>query len=237
MTAKDILEAFARAGLDLDLTQADQFLAYDARLRAANQEVNLTAITAPEAVLEKHFIDCALVLPHLPAGPQRVIDIGSGAGFPGMVWAILRPDWTFTLLDSLQKRVHFLEGLALDLGLADRVQPLHGRAEDLAHQADHRAAYDLASGRAVTGMGGFLEYALPFVKTGGLVAVMKGPGEEGSLAAIRAAAETLGGAYRDQLTYALPAGDSRRLWRFDKLAASPDRYPRRPKAMKNKPLI
>lgn len=237
MIAKDLIQAFAAAGLDLDPAQADRLLAYDGRLREANKQVNLTAITDPAEVLEKHFIDCALVLPYLPAGPQRVIDIGSGAGFPGMVWAILRPNWTFTLLDSLQKRVHFLEGLAADLDLASRVTACHGRAEDLGHVPGDREGYDLATGRAVTGMGGFLEYALPFVRLGGQAAVLKGPGEEGSLAAICQAAESLGGAYQDTIAYALPAGDARRLWRFNKVSPTPDRFPRRPKAMKNKPLV
>lgn len=237
MTAEALYRAFADLDLPLTDGQIAQFLQYDARLRAANRHMNLTAITAPREVLEKHFIDSALVLHYVNEPGQRLIDIGSGAGFPGMVLAILRPDWEILLLDSLQKRVDFLRTLAGALGLSDRVRALHGRAEALGHDPAYRERFDLATGRAVTQMGGFLEYALPFVRIGGLVAVLKGPGDEGTLADIVSAADSLGGTYRDTLAYTLPGGDDRRLWRFDKTATTPANYPRRPKAMRNRPLV
>jgi len=149
----------------------DKFVAYHRLLTEWNQKVNLTAITEPKDVLQKHFADSLAALPYLPQG-AKIVDIGTGAGFPGVPLLIVRPDLRVTLCDSLQKRVKFLELLCRELGL--QAELVHARAEDLGQNPKHREKYDCALTRAVASLPVLLELTLPLVKVGGKSICYKG---------------------------------------------------------------
>ena len=182
---------FAAAGMPLYEQQYCQLQAYLKTLAETNEKMNLTAITEPAEVWAKHFLDSAALLCHakLPTGAS-CIDVGTGAGFPAMVLAVLRPDVQFTLLDSLQKRVCFLEQTAQLLGLGN-VRCIHARAEEAARQPELREQFDFATARAVAALPVLAEYCLPFVRVGGVFAAMKGPSE--SVEPAEQAIVTLGG--------------------------------------------
>lgn len=154
MTYEAAKQLFDGAGLPLTESHFAQFQCYLAELTETNRHMNLTAITEPAEAWEKHFLDCAILLQkvQLPLG-ATCIDVGTGAGFPGMVLALLRPDLQVTLLDSLQKRIGFLEQTAAKLGLAN-VRCIHARAEDGAKLPELREQFDMATARAVAAMPG-----------------------------------------------------------------------------------
>ena len=164
MTYEAAKQLFDGAGLPLTESHFAQFQCYLAELTETNRHMNLTAITEPAEAWEKHFLDCAILLQkvQLPLG-ATCIDVGTGAGFPGMVLALLRPDLQVTLLDSLQKRIGFLEQTAAKLGLAN-VRCIHARAEDGAKLPELREQFNMATARAVAAMPVLTEYCLPFVK-------------------------------------------------------------------------
>ncbi|MCL2693515.1 MAG: 16S rRNA (guanine(527)-N(7))-methyltransferase RsmG [Oscillospiraceae bacterium] len=196
-----------------------------------NQKVNLTRITEPGQVREKHYIDSLipLTLVDVPRG-TKVIDVGTGAGFPGVVWKIYRPDLELTLLDSLRKRVDYLALLRGELGL--EYEAVHARSEELALEKEHREMFGVAVSRAVAKLPALCEYCLPFVKVGGLMLAMKGSeGEDAS-----AALELLGGEVEDVKHYELPSGDKRRLVIIRKVKETPPAYPRRRVNITKKPL-
>ena len=166
---RDLLTAGLTA-LDLDPAAAPQLERYAELLLEKNKVMNLTAITAPRDVATLHLLDCAALAAQLDLSGKRVIDVGTGAGFPGMVLAILTPDARFTLLDSLGKRVDFLKEVQTDLGLKN-VTCVHARAEEFA--AQHREQFDLAASRAVAQLNVLCELTLPLVKVGGQFAAMK----------------------------------------------------------------
>ena len=167
---KDILESWlAGQGYALTLTQYQQLAKYQQLVLAA--PMNLTAIKTDEDFAVKHFIDSLTILPWLQNG-AKCIDIGTGAGFPGVPMKVACPEINLTLLDSLQKRVLFLRGAVAKLGFAD-IECVHARVEDFARKK--AAAYDLAVARAVAKLPKLVEYALPLVKPGGVFLAMKGP--------------------------------------------------------------
>lgn len=166
---RDLLTAGLTA-LDLDSAAADKLARYAELLLEKNKVMNLTAITAPRDVATLHLLDCAALAAQLDLSGKRVIDVGTGAGFPGMVLAILTPDARFTLLDSLGKRVDFLKEVQTDLELKN-VTCVHARAEEFA--AQHREQFDLAASRAVAQLNVLCELTLPLVKVGGQFAAMK----------------------------------------------------------------
>ncbi|MCL2109055.1 MAG: 16S rRNA (guanine(527)-N(7))-methyltransferase RsmG [Oscillospiraceae bacterium] len=196
-----------------------------------NRQVNLTAIKDPSQVWEKHFIDSVypLILHEIPQGAS-VIDVGTGAGFPGVVWKIYRPDLGVTLLDSLRKRVDYLRLLQAELGLD--YSAIHGRSEELALRVEHRGRYDVAVSRAVANLPALCEFCLPFVKLGGVFLAMKGPESEAADNALK----LLGGAVERAEDYALPQGDKRRLLVIRKVAETPPEFPRRRVNIGKKPL-
>lgn len=161
---RDLLTAGLTA-LDLDPAAADKLARYAELLLEKNKVMNLTAITAPRDVATLHLLDCAALAAQLDLSGKRVIDVGTGAGFPGMVLAILTPDARFTLLDSLGKRVDFLRETADAMGLR-RVRCVHARAEEFARK--HREQFDIATSRAVAQLNVLCELTLPLVKVGGV---------------------------------------------------------------------
>ena len=195
---------FAAAGMPLYEQQYCQLQAYLKTLAETNEKMNLTAITEPAEVWAKHFLDSAALLCHakLPTGAS-CIDVGTGAGFPAMVLAVLRPDVQFTLLDSLQKRVRFLEQTAQLLGLGN-VRCIHARAEEAARQPELREQFDFATARAVAALPVLAEYLLPYVKVGGKAVCWKGPAVQDELGAGKKAAFLLGGKLAEPIPVAIP---------------------------------
>jgi len=181
-------ESLEKLGFDPTPEQVDQFMAYRLLLLEWNAKMNLTAITGPREILLKHFADCAPVATY--AG-NSVLDVGTGAGFPGVPMKILRPGLRLMLLDSLNKRITFLRVLVAELGLG-RVEFLHSRAEDAA-QTDLRESFDTVVSRAVAQLPTLAQYCLPFVKPGGRFIAMKGPAPEDEIAAAEKQITALGG--------------------------------------------
>lgn len=225
---------FQAGGLPLCETHYYQLSAYLDCLLEKNQVMNLTAITDSREVWAKHFLDSAVLLTKvdLPLGTS-CIDVGTGAGFPGMVMGILRPDLEITLLDSLQKRIGFLEEVCEKLGLS-RVRPVHCRAEDGARMPELREQFQFATARAVASLPVLAEYCLPFVAVGGTFAAMKGPGESAEDAL--AAAEKLGAELNSCQAYKLDGVGQRQVITFRKIDSTSKQYPRRGDKIKKAPL-
>lgn len=199
-----------------------------------NQKVNLTALTDGEDILKKHFLD-SFLLYHFAEkcfpDSASILDIGSGAGFPGVPLALLRPDFSVTLLDSLNKRILFLE--LLKERLACSYTAVHGRAEELARLSDYRETFDVVTARAVAALPMLAEFSLPYVRTGGYWLAMKGKEEiQPALHAI----QTLGGQLEQTISYQLPDGDERSLYLIRKISPCPTKYPRKFAQIKQKAL-
>lgn len=230
-------DAAGALGISLTETICERFFRYYRLLIEWNEKFNLTSLVEPRDVAIKHFIDsltCLLV--HNPAGGARVVDIGTGAGFPGLPVKIVREDLLCTLVESTGKKVSFLRQVAGALGMAD-VEVACGRAEELAHQARYRASFDLALARAVAPLPVLLEYALPFLRTGGYFIALKGPGVQEELPASGNALNVLGGNVKKIITVFLPlTGDERKLVLIEKTGPTPEKYPRRPGVPQRRPL-
>ena len=231
---EEILRAgLAELGLSCDEQALDRFRRYYEILEEQNKVMNLTAISGEEDVARLHFLDCAALLRFAELEGKRVIDVGSGAGFPGLVLKILRPELDLTLLDSLDKRVRFLAQTAELLGL-DGLSCLHRRAEEA---AELRGQFDAAVSRAVARLDTLSELCLPFVKTGGLFLAMKGPAAAEELDQARRAIRLLGGRVERCEEYPVPGTQLRHcavLIRKEK--DTPPQYPRRWAQIKKQPL-
>jgi 16S rRNA (guanine527-N7)-methyltransferase len=188
-----------------DPLAAQRLARYRELLWEWNQRMNLTGDASLEATLDKHFMDslAPLALPGLWPKGANVIDVGSGAGFPGLPLAIVRPDMEVLLMDSLQKRIGFLDAVIAELGLTN-VCTLHARAEDAAHDPGLRERFDVAAARAVAAAPVLMELLLPFARTGGKALCYKGPSAAEELAAGNRAAQVLGGGVLKNLPVAVP---------------------------------
>lgn len=228
--------AAARA-FDVTLTteQCDAFETYYRELVAWNARVNLTAITDRRDVYIKHFLDSLSVAPFARAA-RRVLDIGSGAGFPGVPLKIALPHLHVTLLEATGKKVAFLQHIVAQLDLRD-VTVLHARAEDAAHDAVQRAQYDVVVARAVASLATLCEYALPFLQRGGIFVAQKGVAVEEEVRASAHARQVLGGRLRDVVPVRLPDLEVRHLVIIEKVTATPDTYPRRAGVPERRPLM
>lgn len=233
-----LLTAAAKTvGVTLTPETAEKFDTYAARLVEWNEKINLTALTAPHDIVWKHFADSLSAAPYLPQTPFSLIDVGTGAGFPGVPLALVRPDMRLTLLDSLQKRLTFLDELCKELGIP--VTLVHARAEDGGHDPALREQFDVATARAVANLPVLCEYCLPFVKVGGQFLGMKGPSGDDELSAAKAAVKKLGGKQAAVKTLTLDeAGEpfERTLILLDKIAATPKPFPRPAAKIKKSPL-
>jgi 16S rRNA (guanine527-N7)-methyltransferase len=237
----------AQLGLHLSADQLQQCLRLRALLLEWNERVNLTSITDPQEVLSKHFLDsfsCLLAIPEWNeerAQQERqalsLLDVGSGAGFPGLPLALACPRWQVTLLEATGKKVRFLEAAIAQLDLGSRVSALQGRAEDLAHDSRQRAQYDVVTARSVARLPTLLEYCLPFCRVGGrVIAHKKGEISDEIEHGSRAAA-TLGGRLIAQHPVNLPGlEDQRVLLVFEATRPAPAQFPRRAGAPANRPL-
>ena len=215
-------------GIELSEKQREQFLLYYELLIEKNQVMNLTAITDYDEVMKKHFVDSvSLVRACDMKGRISVVDVGTGAGFPGLALKIVFPDLRVTLVDSLNKRVLFLKEVVEKLGLKE-VTALHGRAEDLARQKELRERFDLCVSRAVANLSTLSEYCLPFVKVGGSFISYKSEKISEELPLAENAIQVLGGKIKDQVSFYLPDSDIyRNLFIVEKIKQTPKKFPRK----------
>ena len=233
------LEQILRQGLEARGITADEealrrFRIYYDNLDKYNQVMNLTAITGEEDAARLHFLDCAALLEAGDLRGKSLIDVGTGAGFPGLVLKILCPELELTLLDSLDKRLGFLRDTCEKLGFED-VALVHARAEEMPE--GFRERFDCAAARAVARLNVLCELCLPYVKPGGVFIAMKGPELDAELKEAYVALKTLGGTAERQITYTIPGTELRHCAAvIRKSAPTPKKYPRRWAQIKKKPL-
>lgn len=230
---REFQSSLIEEGKKLDLVFSDlmvkQLTDYGALLVEWNQKMNLTGITDPKEVALKHMIDSAIGAQWMPRG-AKVIDVGTGAGFPGLVLKIVRPDLEVVLLDSLNKRLRFLSVVIETLEL-ERISVIHSRAEDGAHQKELRESFDIAVSRAVASLPILAEYCFPFVKLGGEFLAWKGPKGQGEVLESENAFKILGGKLKKVEAISLPGADEPRLMiRVEKIKKTDLKYPRKPGA-------
>ncbi len=220
-------------GGSLTESQLSQFEKYSALLKEWNQKMNLTAITDDDGISVKHFLDSILPLYHTEI-PQNasVADIGTGAGFPGIPLKILRPDLRITLVDSLNKRITFLETVVEELGL-ENVTCIHGRAEELGKDNKFREKFDLVTSRAVANLRVLGEYCLPLVKVGGQFLALKAESVDEELLEAKPMLGSLGGGKPQVISAPLPGSDmTRKLVLIPKEKNTPPQFPRRANKIK-----
>ena len=224
-------------GIDLTEKQIQQFISYYEKLVEWNEMMNLTAITEYDEVMKKHFIDSMTLIKAFDVNQSAsVIDVGTGAGFPGLVLKIAFPNFKITLLDSLNKRIQFLNEVIGNLGL-DGVETIHGRAEDFAKPGKLREKYDLCVSRAVANLSTLSEYCLPFVKEKGLFISYKSEKVQDEMVKADKAISILGGKIEKQVEFTLPYSDIyRNLFIIRKVKKTPAKYPRKAGLPSKEPL-
>ena len=215
-------------------TQLDQLDAFAEILVDYNQKVNLTAITDPEGIEDKHFLD-SLLFASQPEVAGRMVDVGAGAGFPSMPVKIARPDLAVTMLDSLQKRLTFLEEVSRQLELDCTF--IHARAEDGGREKKLRERFDFATARAVAHLRELAEYCLPYVKVGGYFVALKGPGAQEEIAESKNAIATMGGKVEKVMQFCLPENSTRTIVVIRKISQTPTSFPRTAAKMAKKPIL
>lgn len=214
-------------GIALSKEKQEQFKAYTRLLVEWNERINLTAITEEREIIIKHYLDSLSLGGMVSLKGKTLIDVGTGAGLPGIPLKILEEGLAVTLLDSLEKRVKFLNEVINGLSLAG-IRAVHGRAEDYGVKPDFREKYDYAVARAVADLSVLCEYCLPFVKTGGLFIAMKGPSVEKELEEAQKAISVLGGRLEDMRKLVLPFSDyERSVVMIRKCRQTPAGYPRK----------
>lgn len=231
-----IKDLCAEFGVELTDEKIEKLNLYGNLLLEWNEKINLTAITEPEAVLYKHFYDCILFLKHNPLDKgASLVDVGTGAGFPGMVLKIVRPDIEVLLLDSLNKRLVFLNDVIEKLGLKG-IKTVHSRAEEAGKNKLYREKFDVATARAVASLPVLLEYCLPLVKKGGMFVAMKGPSAEEEAALCDKAESVLGADKPTIVCETLTGNEQRTFVTFKKISQTLPKYPRKPSDISKQPL-
>lgn len=214
--------------------KAEALTKYGELLLEKNQVMNLTAITEPREVAALHMLDCAALSARLPAGAQTLADVGTGAGFPGLVVAILRPDLSVSLLDPLEKRLKFIQNVIDILGLSN-VSLLHIRGEDAGREPVLRERFDVTTARAVADLTVLGELCLPLTKVGGRFLPMKSVDSGGELEQARAFLGQLGGTVLAPLDYQIPGtAVTHRVWQVEKRRPTPEQFPRKWARIKKK---
>ena len=215
--------------------QKSYFEIYAGMLEKKKKKMNLTSITQENEIAVKHFIDSISVIKYIDLHKEAsLIDIGTGAGFPGIPIKIMYPDIKLTLLDSLNKRLIFLDEVCRKLDITAELK--HGRAEEAGRDVNFREKYDIAVSRAVANLPALCEYCLPFVKVGGRFISMKGPDGENELATAEKAFNILGGNVENLFGTELPDSSRRTIISIKKISSTPDKYPRRGTKISKNPL-
>lgn len=236
-----LAEKLKNGAAQLELTIGDDevtlYLKYLKILIAWNEKFNLTAIREPDEIIVKHFLDSMAILPYLREKLNlRLLDAGTGAGFPGVPVKIARPEIDVVLLDSLNKRINFLNHLITELQLK-QITCIHGRAEDYGRQEEYREAFDLVTSRAVARLSVLAELCLPFVKVGGLFIAYKGPKSGEEIEEAQGALNILGGKLTRHVEVRLPGNEEvRSLLFISKEKPTSDKYPRKAGLPQKKPL-
>lgn len=221
--------------LKLNEKQIRQFYMYMNLLLEWNEKINLTAITQEDEMILKHFVDSLTIVKYLKEG-ATVIDVGTGAGFPGIPIKIVREDVNVVLMDSLNKRLKFLDEVIKELELK-KISTIHSRAEELARSKKYRESFDVATSRAVANLSTLAEYMLPFVNVGGKCICMKGSEVEEELEQAKNAISVLGGKINTINTFNLPKSDmGRNIIVIDKVRKTPEKYPRKPGTPAKEPI-
>ena len=234
MLEQTLRSGFAGLSLPLDEEALRRYRLYHDRLAETNKVMNLTAIEGEDEIARLHFLDSAALLNFADLHGARVIDVGTGAGFPGLALKIARPDLSLVLLDSLDKRIGFLRETSLALGFPD-VVCVYARAEEA--PAEYRGAFDLAVSRAVARLNILCELCLPLVKRGGLFLAMKGPDHADELKEASRAIRLLGGELESERDYTVPGTDIvHSVILIRKVSDTPPKYPRRWAQIKKQPL-
>lgn len=234
MIDKERLHSLAlQSGIELDQTALDRFDIYAELLVEWNGKMNLTAITEPEEIEVKHFLDCLMLPKYFDLGNTKtVIDVGAGAGFPSVPLLIYNPDLCLTMMDAINKRLTFLDTAIHAIGLEANL--VHARAEDSGQDKNYREMFDLATARAVAPMNVLAEYCLPFVKVGGYFVALKGSNDDTEQA--KDAIATLGGEVVSNVSYKLNGTESRSIVVVKKISQTPTQFPRKAKKISAKPL-
>ena len=232
-----LLEGIVDLGIELNEEQKRSFIEYKRLLKEWNEKINITAITEDEDIDIKHFLDSLTpYITNLFNGNKRIIDVGTGGGFPGLPLKILNPQLQITLLDSLNKRIVFLNEVINSLKLND-IEAIHGRAEELGKNAKYREKYDIAISRAVASLNTLSEYCMPFVKVGGYFISMKGPDVDDELKEADKGIKVLGGKIIKKEIVNLPKSDIvHSLIIIEKTKETPTKYPRAGGKPKKNPL-
>lgn len=230
-------EASNEAGLELTETQYEGFIKYMRLLQEWNEKINLTAITEDEEIIKKHFIDCIKAFKSEEIrNAKTIIDVGTGAGFPGLPIAIMNPNCEVTLLDSLNKRINFLNLVVKELNLKN-VKTIHSRAEDGARNKDLREKFDIATSRAVANMAVLSEFCLPYVKTNGHFVALKGPAVDDELKDAEKAIKTLGGEFKSVIEIEIEDTDLKHnIVEVKKIRQCPKIYPRKAGTVNKDPI-
>lgn len=225
----------AEYGIALDDSQVSALSDFKSILMEWNKKMNLTAIEEDREVILKHFVDSLSIVPFLQ-GVHSIIDVGSGAGFPGIPVKIVKPEIEVVLLDSLEKRINFLNAVITALRL-DKITAFHSRAEDAGASSHYREKFDAAVARAVASLPVLLEYCLPLVKTGGIFIAMKG-GSDSEVTNSERALDILGGKIEGIKEFSLPGSDIKRnIIIVRKLRQTPTKYPRKAGKPSKEPLV
>lgn len=222
-------------GIELTEEQLEKFYLYMNILLEWNEKINLTAITNEEEIILKHFVDSLTINKYIEDS-KSLIDVGTGAGFPGIPIKILREDLKVTLLDSLNKRINFLNEVIEKLDLKN-IECIHGRAEEFGKNKNYREKYDFATSRAVANMSTLSEYLIPFVKVGGKVLAMKGDKAEEELEEAKKAIKLLGGKVENIDNFYLPDSDIKRnIIIIKKIEKTERKFPRKPGMPAKEPI-
>lgn len=232
-----LIQGAKELDIELNESKADKFIMYKKLLQEWNEKINITAITEDVEVDIKHFIDSIILLnTGLFEGDKKIIDIGTGGGFPGLPLKIMNKELDISLLDSLNKKIKVLDDIVKNLKL-EGVTTIHGRAEELTRDKLYREQYDVAVSRAVASLDTLVEYCLPFVAVGGHFIAMKGSEIEEELQEAANAIEVLGGKVKSKEVFTLPLSDIKHsLIIIEKVKATPGNYPRGGGRPKSKPL-
>lgn len=232
-----LMDKLKETGFELSQPEqlTERFDRYAEMLVDWNEKINLTAITAPDEIVIKHFVDSLLLLKayDVPKGAS-MIDVGTGAGFPSVPVAMVRDDIRLTLMDSLNKRINFLKELSETLSV--NAECVHARAEEFGNKPEYREQYDVACARAVAHLRELSEYCLPFVKVGGAFVALKSVGLEQELDEAKAAIDILGGKVERISRFTLPDGAERAIAVIRKIRPTPKKFPRPYGKIKKNPL-